>query len=74
MTSREQFEEWFNNHMFSIDLTDDDTIELYWVTWQASRAALCPKCHGTGMTDSGGTQPWGEPIEIPCDCRYEVTQ
>lgn len=29
----------------------------------------CPKCNGTGMTDSGGVQPWGEPILIECDCR-----
>ncbi|MFA9597728.1 ead/Ea22-like family protein [Citrobacter telavivensis] len=32
---------------------------------------LCPKCNGTGMADSGGTQPWGEPIEIECDCRQQ---
>ncbi|MDR7940366.1 hypothetical protein RIU82_10490 [Enterobacter soli] len=31
----------------------------------------CPKCNDTGMTDSGGTQPWGEPIEIECDCRQQ---
>lgn len=31
----------------------------------------CPKCNGTGMADSGGTQPWGEPIEIECDCMME---
>ncbi len=28
----------------------------------------CPKCNDTGMADSGGVQPWGEPISIPCDC------
>lgn len=28
----------------------------------------CQKCNDTGMADSGGTQPWGEPIEIECDC------
>ena len=27
-----------------------------------------PKCNDTGMADSGGTQPWGEPISVPCDC------
>jgi len=32
---------------------------------------LCPKCNDTGMADSGGTQPWGEPIEIECDCRLQ---
>ncbi len=31
----------------------------------------CPKCNDTGMADSGGTQPWGEPIEIECDCRLQ---
>ena len=29
----------------------------------------CPKCNDTGMADSGGVQPWGEPIFIECDCR-----
>jgi len=32
---------------------------------------LCPKCNDTGMADSGGVQPWGEPIEIECDCRHQ---
>lgn len=32
----------------------------------------CPKCDGTGMMDSGGVQPWGEPIQVVCDCRYEI--
>lgn len=31
----------------------------------------CPKCNDTGMADSGGTHPWGEPIEIECDCRQQ---
>lgn len=26
------------------------------------------KCKGTGIADSGGVQPWGEPISIECDC------
>lgn len=30
---------------------------------------FCPKCGGTGLADSGGTHPWGEPIYIECDCR-----
>ena len=34
------------------------------VTW-------CPKCNDTGLADSGGVQPWGEPILIECDCRTE---
>lgn len=31
----------------------------------------CMMCDGTGLADSGGTQPWGEPISIRCDCTYE---
>ncbi|MGV1392420.1 hypothetical protein ACVSQ3_28505, partial [Klebsiella pneumoniae] len=31
----------------------------------------CQKCKGTGIADSGGVQPWGEPILIECDCRTE---
>lgn len=30
--------------------------------------AICPECKGTGMADSGGTHPWGEPALIPCGC------
>lgn len=30
----------------------------------------CPECNGTGMRDSGGVQPWGEPISVPCDCDF----
>lgn len=37
----------------------------------AGSTGKCQKCSGTGMTDSGGVQPWGEPILIPCDC--EIT-
>lgn len=28
----------------------------------------CIKCNDTGEADSGGVQPWGEGINIPCDC------
>lgn len=51
-----------------------------WQAWKASRDALpileqqergCQKCGGTGMADSGGTQPWGEQILIECDCKSE---
>ena len=30
--------------------------------------ASCIKCNDTGEADSGGVQPWGEGINIPCDC------
>ena len=28
----------------------------------------CPECSGSGMRDSGGVQPWGEHIDVPCGC------
>lgn len=34
-----------------------------------ARAALsnvCPECGGTGGVDSGGSTPWGAPINLPC--------
>lgn len=46
-------------------------------SWNACRAAMlkaghvtakCPKCGDTGLADSGGVQPWGEPISVACDC------
>lgn len=36
--------------------------------YRAAAEPVCPKCGGTGMADSGGVQPWGEPIFIECDC------
>lgn len=41
--------------------------------WQ-SKQMSCPKCNDTGMADSGGVQPWGEPILIECDCRDAMLQ
>lgn len=34
----------------------------------------CPRCNDTGMADSGGVHPWGEPILIECDCRAAMLQ
>lgn len=31
-------------------------------------SSACLDCGGTGMRDSGGFMPWGEPALIPCDC------
>lgn len=28
----------------------------------------CEKCNGSQAMDSGGVQPWGEAILVPCDC------
>jgi len=30
---------------------------------------ICLRCDDTGLADSGGTYPWGQPILIPCDCK-----
>ncbi|ELY2556085.1 DUF551 domain-containing protein [Cronobacter sakazakii] len=35
---------------------------------EKEESAVCQKCGNTGLADSGGVQPWGEPILIECDC------
>lgn len=30
---------------------------------------VCKDCNGTGMRDSGGVMPWGEPALVPCYCQ-----
>ncbi len=30
-------------------------------------SVVCPECDDTGVRDSGGVHPWGEPIMLPCD-------
>ncbi|EQA3413071.1 DUF551 domain-containing protein [Cronobacter sakazakii] len=35
---------------------------------ETEESAVCQKCGNTGLADSGGVQPWGEPILIECDC------
>ncbi|NUW61892.1 hypothetical protein [Cronobacter muytjensii] len=35
---------------------------------KVAEPVICPKCGNTGLADSGGVQPWGEPILIECDC------
>lgn len=55
-----------------IRLPDEDTSDSAKATYErclsVGKYEPCQKCNDTGMTDSGGTQPWGEPIEIECDC------
>lgn len=84
--SREQFQKWWEEfyetspreswaliYSSEHDYYVDSDIDGQYDAWKASREALngCPKCGGTGMADSGGVQPWGEPIEIECDCQFE---
>ncbi|EKK5419587.1 hypothetical protein ACX27D_08440 [Enterobacter hormaechei] len=58
-----------------IRLPDKDTRDPATATYERCLSGIqytpCPKCNDTGMADSGGTQPWGEPIEIECDCRQQ---
>ncbi|URM25328.1 hypothetical protein [Leclercia adecarboxylata] len=58
-----------------IRLPDKDTRDPATATYERCLNGIqyrpCPKCNDTGMADSGGTQPWGEPIEIECDCRQQ---
>jgi len=35
---------------------------------------VCHICGGTGEMDSGGTLPWGESINIPCECTAPTAQ
>ncbi|MBE8915147.1 hypothetical protein G9451_04400 [Enterobacter kobei] len=55
-----------------IRLPDEDTADsakaIYELCLSVGKYTPCQKCNDTGMTDSGGTQTWGEPIEIECDC------
>lgn len=48
--------------------TEDSAKAIYERCLSVGKYTPCQKCNDTGMTDSGGTQPWGEPIEIECDC------
>ena len=38
--SRQQFEEWFNNEVFSLRLADEKLVNCYWDAWEASRESL----------------------------------
>lgn len=38
--SRQQFEAWFNNEVFSLKLADKKLVNCYWDAWQASRESL----------------------------------
>lgn len=34
----------------------------------------CPTCQDTGAVDSGGFEPWGQPINVPCPECTPVTR
>lgn len=39
-----------------------------------SQPYICEQCQDTGMRDSGGFQPWGDTIDVPCECRAEAVR
>lgn len=49
--------------------TADNREKMGWIVDKI--ISKCPKCNDTGMADSGGVHPWGEPILIECDCMLE---
>lgn len=59
MTSREQFNEWFYEYTGCNpkDSRYVNMVEMYWMVWQASRAAIqiqacqCPNDHGPNVDD-----------------------
>ena len=39
---------------------------------QQANTAICGTCGGSGVVDSGGQEPWGQFINIPCpECRKQ---
>ncbi|ELY5957351.1 hypothetical protein SNO00_003557 [Cronobacter sakazakii] len=64
---KEQYE------MFGLGVVAMDELLALRKEREKEESAVCPKCGNTGLADSGGVQPWGEPILIDCDCRYTST-
>lgn len=56
-----------------MSIRDEYDIQAYELALKAleQQERACQKCGGTGMADSGGTQPWGEQILVECDCQFE---
>lgn len=67
MTSREQFNKWFYEYT-GCDPTDSryvNMVEMYWATWQASRAAIevaTPWLCGDGDNDTEWTQGYNDGV------------
>lgn len=58
----------FNDALDASKCKDDHGGEIIPVYTTPPLSAPCIKCNDTGIADSGGTQPWGEPISVECDC------
>ncbi|EOE5655244.1 hypothetical protein ACKJVO_004360 [Cronobacter sakazakii] len=59
---KEQYE------MFGLGVVAMDELLALRKERETEESAVCQKCGNTGLADSGGVQPWGEPILIECDC------
>ncbi|ELY5855595.1 hypothetical protein ABUP50_001724 [Cronobacter malonaticus] len=59
---KEQYE------MFGLGVVAMDELLALRKERERAEPFVCPKCGNTGLADSGGVQPWGEPILIECDC------
>ncbi|MDK1308290.1 DUF551 domain-containing protein [Cronobacter sakazakii] len=54
--------------MFGLGIVAMDELLALRKERETEESAVCQKCGNTGLADSGGVQPWGEPILIECDC------
>lgn len=73
--SRERLEELANRQLVGAILSDEIAeMARRLLAVEGQELGICPKCNNTGLTDSGGVQPWGEAIQVPCDCSLPDTQ
>ncbi|EKF1803334.1 hypothetical protein [Cronobacter sakazakii] len=54
--------------MFGLGVVAMDELLALRKERERAGTVVCQKCGNTGLADSGGVQPWGEPILIECDC------
>ncbi|EOI3433822.1 DUF551 domain-containing protein [Cronobacter sakazakii] len=54
--------------MFGLGIVAMDELLALRKERERAEPVVCQKCGNTGLADSGGVQPWGEPILIECDC------
>lgn len=74
---RYQIKEWERMMLVSdVSIMIERHLEAYRIALPVleQQESQCQKCGGTGMADSGGTQPWGEQILVECDCQFELQE
>ncbi|EKA0987441.1 hypothetical protein OJ837_003893 [Cronobacter sakazakii] len=60
--------------MFGLGIVAMDELLALRKERERAEPVVCQKCGNTGLADSGGVQPWGEPILIECDCTAPPAQ